>query len=265
MQASDRSKFTAVIMAGSRGAADPVAQSFGKSHKCLVEVAGQTMLWRVLETVGSSPHVDRVVLCIEQSWQHLPAIEERIASGALERLDAAGSPATSALRALDALAPPLLIVTADHPLLDTDMIDYFCSRARRGDVGVALARADLVLEKYPESVRTLLRFADGGYCGCNLFAINTPAARAAVTFWTTLESERKRPWRLIRMLGIGTLARYLCGRLTLGQALARFSRKLDLAAAAVEMPYAEAAIDVDKLTDLALVESILGARESRGV
>jgi len=258
-------RYTAVIMAGSRGVDEPVARAGGKSHKCLVEVAGVPMLTRVLETLESSPRVARIVVCIERSLQQFPAIEERIAAGTLERLDAAASPARSALQACDTLAGgfPLLIVTADHPLLDTAMIEHFCARASEGvDVSVGVARADLVLARYPESTRTLLRFADGDYCGCNLFSLNTAAARTAVMFWTRLESERKRPWRLIRMLGAGPLLRYLLGRLSLADALVVFSDKLRIEAQAVEMPFAEVAIDVDKLSDLALVESILSARES---
>ncbi len=268
MDTAGGTPYTAVVMAGSRGAADVVARAFGKSHKCLVDAGGQPMLIRVLEALDASEHVGRVVLCVEAAFHatDIPALQQRFASGTLERLDAAHSPAASALRACDALAQslPLLIVTADHPLLDPMMLDYFCRRAADcGDIGVGLTRAELVRERYPEAIRTLLRFADGAYCGCNLFALNTAAAGAAVRFWITMESDRKRPWRLIRMLGVRPLWRYLRGRLSLDEALATFSRKLELTAGAVVMPFAEAAIDVDKLADLALVESILKAREAR--
>lgn len=256
-------KYCAVIMAGSRGENDPVARASGKSHKCLVNVAGIPMLTRVLQTVESSPHVGRVVLCVEASLQGIPAIIERTGRDSFECLDAAGSPAASALRACEKYAGrlPLLIITADHPLLNSEMLDHFCSRARgRSDICVGLARADLVAARFPRSNRTLLRFSDAAYCGCNMFALNTPRASIAVAFWTRLESERKRPWRMIRMLGVGSLLRYLCRRLTLGDALASFSHKLGLEARAIDMPFAEAAIDVDKLSDLELVETIFTAR-----
>jgi hypothetical protein len=42
--------------------------------------------------------------------------------------------------------------------------------------------------------------------------------------------------------------------------MARISARLGVAVAAVKMPMAEAAIDVDKAEDLALVEQILGER-----
>ncbi len=40
--------FTALVLAASRGAADPVARAEGLSHKCLVDTAGTPMLLRVL-------------------------------------------------------------------------------------------------------------------------------------------------------------------------------------------------------------------------
>ncbi len=257
--------FTAVVMAGSRGPADPVALMSAKSHKCLVDVSGTPMLARVLDTLESSRRISRIVLCVEESMRPISWIEERIARGTLERLDAATSPAASAVRACDALAAalPLLIVTADHPLLDEEMIEHFCQRAHEcGDVAVGVVRANLVLEAYPQSTRTILRFADAAYCGCNLFALNTAAARTAATFWTTLESARKHPWRLIRILGARPLVRYWRGRLKLAEAMAMLSRKLRIEAGAVELPFAEAAIDIDKPSDLTLVESILNAREA---
>ena len=48
MSATER-RFTALILAGSRGPDDPVARQAGQTHKALVPVAGVPMvaLWRV--------------------------------------------------------------------------------------------------------------------------------------------------------------------------------------------------------------------------
>ena len=71
-------KYCAVIMAGSRGENDPVAKASGKSHKCLVEIAGIPMLIRVLDTGASSPHIGRAVLCVEPEVQNIPEVVERV-------------------------------------------------------------------------------------------------------------------------------------------------------------------------------------------
>jgi hypothetical protein len=57
--------------------------------------------------------------------------------------------------------------------------------------------------------------------------------------------------------------RYLLGQLTLEQALNGLSQRMGLQAGVIQMPFAEAAIDVDKVEDLHLVESILAERRKR--
>lgn len=256
-------RYTAIVMAGSRRGLDPMAAAAGVSHKCLVEAAGQTLLERVLETLAASPWVRHTVLCVEEAFAAPAFVHDYIERGMLTRLHAAGSPAASATRACELFGNdmPLLVVTADHPLLDGAMLDYFCSRApAAGDVAVAVAQASVVLGRFPDSTRTLLRFADGPFCGCNLFALNTAAAATVTRFWMTIEAQRKKPWRIVRLLGIWPLANYVAGRLPLTRALDVISAKLGVRAAAVSLPFAEAAVDVDKPEDLALVRSILERR-----
>jgi len=72
---------------------------------------------------------------------------------------------------------------------------------------------------------------------------------------------RKNPLKLARKLGIGIGAKYMLGRLTLKGAFDYAAKRIGITAAPVLLPYAEAAIDVDKPSDLALVESILMARQ----
>ena len=81
-----------------------------------------------------------------------------------------------------------------------------------------------------------------------------------VSFWRRVEQDRKKPWRMIRLLGPGTLLSFALGRLTLDAALAAFGRRTGTALAAVEMPFADAAVDVDRPGDLTLAESILARR-----
>jgi hypothetical protein len=161
---------------------------------------------------------------------------------------------------------PILVTTADHPLLTPAMVDYFCREAvaRDSDIVVALAPASVILRAHPETRRTFLAFRDGRYSGCNLFALMTPAALGAVDLWSGVERYRKRPWRLWRALGSVAFLLAVTRIFTLEQAVARLGARLGVRAAAVAMPFAEAAIDVDRPEDLELVERILAER-SEGV
>ena len=115
----------------------------------------------------------------------------------------------------------------------------------------------------PESLRGL--FAGGeldiaspaGYLNSQVFALMAPPAMRLPVLWLQIEQQRKKPWRVAGVFGPLLLLGYLLRLFTLDQAMARVSARLGLRVAAVKMPSAEAAIDVDKPEDLELVEAIL--------
>ena len=157
-----------------------------------------------------------------------------------------------------ALGTPLMVTTADHALLHPDWVRRFRADAPpSADVAVLLARHDVIERAAPGTKRTYLRFADGAWSGCNLFQFATPRSIAALDLWAQVEADRKRPWRIVRRLGVGTLLRYLSGRLTLVDAVAHLGRMAGLNAAAVATPHGLAAVDVDKPGDLDLVRALL--------
>jgi GTP:adenosylcobinamide-phosphate guanylyltransferase len=257
-------RFTALVLAGSRGPDDPVARHAGQTHKALVPVAGVPMLLRVLHTLRQSPCIGRLALCIDR-----PALEQLRNPAAAELLfdlrivEPGATPSMSVRRAIEELpdALPLLVTTADHALLTPAMVEHFCAAVpAEADVAVALATATVIRRAYPDSVRTYYRFGGEGYSGCNLFLLRGPAAVKVAAFWSEMERHRKRPWRLVAAIGPFTLLRFLLGALSLEAAMRRLSRIVGATVRAVEMPFAEAAIDVDKPADLTLAERILAQR-----
>jgi GTP:adenosylcobinamide-phosphate guanylyltransferase len=259
-------RFTALVLAGSRGPDDPVARAGGVAHKCLVPVAGVPMAVRVVETLAACPSVGRIALALEEPalLDELPALRPLVAAARLTLLLTAATPSLSVQRALDELpdALPLLVTTGDHPLLTPAMVEHFCGAALKtgADLVAGLTPSAAIRTAYPDAKRTYLRFRDERYSGANLYALLGPDARRAVAFWRRVEQERKRPWRLVRAFGWRALLAYLLGRLTLDEAMARASGIIGARVAAVVLPYAEAAIDVDKPADLALVERVFARR-----
>ncbi len=249
--------FTALVLAGSRGGGDPVAQAAGVEEKCLAPLLGKPMLSWVLETLSVSGRVARIAV----SATRPDLLEPLCKPHGAELLQAAGSPARSVLAAATALpAPyPLLIVTADNPLLTVARVEYFCAEALNKDAEIcaALVPSARIKAAFPESKRTYLRFRDERYSGANLFALKSAAALAAVDFWRQVEQDRKRPWKIVRAFGAGSLLAFLLNRLTLDQAMARASLTLGVQAAAIRIEEAEAAVDVDRAADLALAETLL--------
>jgi molybdopterin-guanine dinucleotide biosynthesis protein A len=256
--------FTALVLAGSRGATDPVAAAAGLPHKALVPVGGRPMLLRVTDTLRRCPEIGRIVLCLEDPslLERLPELAGPVAAGQIATVPAAPSPARSVLAALKQVPEPLplLVATADHPLLTPAMVRHFLGALGDADAAAAVASESVIAAAYPQTQRTYIRLRDGAYSGCNLFAFTAADAAAAAEFWTRVERYRKQPWRLFAAAGPRTLLAFLLGRLDLVAAADRLSAMLGLRVRVVTMPFAEAAIDVDKASDLALVEKIFASR-----
>jgi GTP:adenosylcobinamide-phosphate guanylyltransferase len=259
--------FTAIVLAADRGPGDPVATATGVPCKSLTPIGGIPMLFRVVKALKASGQIDTINLCgpPEPIVKRTPELADLISIGGVNWYANQATPSTSAYHVLQHLPEevPVLLTTADHALLDQRIVDHFCKEARACgfDVVIGIARHDTVKEAYPRTHRTATRLADGAYCGCNLFAFLTPRARIAADFWRQVEAQRKSPLRLIRVLGWTAVTRYLTGRLTLAEALNRVSGRLGFKAGAVIMPFPEAAIDVDSVSDRELVEQIVAERK----
>jgi GTP:adenosylcobinamide-phosphate guanylyltransferase len=252
--------WTVIVLAGQRPGTDPLAAAFGEKAKALVRIAGRAMLDRVLETVLSTPAVARVVVLGQSS--------ARLRRGAAHRDDPrvtwaeASSGISASLRTVvgSAIAPwPVLVTTADHPLLTREMVESFLTAGGDEDVAVAMVESATILASYPETKRTWLRFRDGAWSGANLFTLRGPAAVRALDLWSEVEQNRKRPLRLFWRFGPLFTLRALTRSIGLGDALTRVGRRFGVKARLIPLDYAEAAIDVDKPGDHALAERILQA------
>jgi hypothetical protein len=184
-----------------------------------------------------------------------------MASGAIGWLPPQATPSTSALSALEVVSveTPVLLTTADHALLKAEVVDYFCRevRATNCDVVAALASHTLTVATYPGMRRTRTRFSDGDFCGCNLFAFLTPASRKAADLWRRVENNRKRPLKMLSDLGWMVMLRYLFGLLSLKDALGHISGRMGLRVGAVILPFPEAAVDVDSVSDWHFAQAIV--------
>ena len=255
-------KFNAVVLAADRGPNDAVAAAAGVRAKCLTPVEGSPMLLRVIRALERSNRVESILLCgpAADVLGEAPELRQWIEDNRVRWIEPRASPSASAFAALESLPPgqPVLLTTCDHALLRPEMVRHFLAHASAGnlDVAVALAPHELVQSAYPRTRRTVLKFSDGHYCGCNLFAFLSPRGRDMARQWGRVENQRKKPVRVIGMVGWFSVLLYALGRLSLEGALQRISRQTGLAAGAVVMPFAEAAIDVDSAADLELAREI---------
>lgn len=258
---------TALVAAGRRPGTDPLAAAYGVEDKALIEIAGAPMLAHVLRTLVAHEAIGAIrVLCQDpERLRAHPAIAA-LADAEPARIGfAAGgdsvSQAVSNAIAADPAGFPFLLTTADNVLLDRAMLDHFIAVAKGADAAAAVVARSVFVARFPEARRTWLRFARGAYSGANLFWFGSGKARRALDLWRTIEQDRKRGRAVIAAFGMPILIGTAVRILSLRRAVAMAGKRLGLKAAAVELPFAEACIDVDKPEDHALAERLLAMRK----
>jgi len=249
--------WTALLLAGSRPGRDLMAEQFGVAVKALIPVAGAPMVARVARVLLAVPEIGRVRVIGPAALDTVLPKDAR-----LLRHEADGSIAQCLRQVLAEQAPPLplVVTTADHPLLSAETLRDFLQGARTADLSVAgVERAD-VLRRFGDTRRTWLRFRGGAYTGANLFAVTSRRALPAIEMWARVEQQRKSGLKLVRALGPGFLLAAAFRLLTAEGALRRAGARLGLDARAVILRDPLAAVDVDSAADHALVSAVLEGR-----
>ena len=254
----------AIILAGSRPDGDPLARANNVSAKALIPILGKPMLHHVASPLIRHPNIGDVEILAQD-------VESLNESSGMDGLDGNtvrfGKSCDTIAETIDQQLSrpdqnfPLFVTTADNPLLDSAMIDQFLQEGCAHDVAIAVVSKARLLEKYPESRRTWLKFSDENYSGANLFLFSSPEAGKLVRYWAEVEQDRKKGWRMLGIFGPWLLLQVLLRRLSIDQMAERVGDKIGLKVKIVAMDQPEACIDIDKQTDLEQVEEIMKARQ----
>lgn len=256
-------RWTAILLAGQRPGIDPLAHALGESRKAMVRVAGEAMLSRVATTLLAAPSIGRIVVMAQTpellfegdcAWMR---DEPRIAT---VHSDSGIATSVAAVAGGEAAPWPVLVTTADHPLLTVPMVEAMIAGAGNADVAVGVVGRRVLLAAYPDNQRTWLKFKGEAWSGANLFALRSDRAQVALGLWSEVERDRKKAIKLIAHFGPWLAIRAITRTITLEAAMAAVGAKFGMVARPVALPFAEAGIDVDKVSDHALAERILAGR-----
>jgi len=247
---------TAVVLAG--GPQDEVAKlQAGVPNKAFLTIAGKTLVERTIEGLRASHTVDRVIVVAPLSMHEF--LRKNVA---VDEIRTDGVKIRESLRNGLAGLPPddlVLIAASDMPILTGAAVDDFVERAQRADpdVGYGCLEKSVHLVRFPDVPHTWAPLRDGTFCGGGLFVIKPRALPALEHVIEQLGAVRKNPLRLASLLGWKTLVRFALRRLTIAQAEARASQILGHSVRAIVSPYAQTAVNVDRITDVALAERLV--------
>lgn len=248
---------TCVVLAG--GPPDDVARTQpGAINKAFVRVTGVAMVERTLRALRSSSNIGRVIVVAPAAANGDPALAQ-----ADERRDDGEKIRTSLANGLRDL--PLddivLVSTSDLPILSTASIDDFVLRVIEADADLAYGCLEkrVHMAKYPQVPHTWAHLREGTYCGGGFIAIKPRVLPKLEQFIEALGAARKNPLRLASLFGWDVLFRFAFRRLSISSAERRASQILGASVRAIPSPYAETGVNVDRVSDIALAEALLGS------
>ena len=251
-----------LVLAGQRsGTLDPLARDAGVSHKCLVPVAGQSLIGRVLTTIEQALPASPIFVSIEDEavLDSEPTVVRLRQQGRLTVVPAKFNLVDSVRAASEVSGFPLLITTADNALLTADALHAVASEggSDRSQALLVMASRHDIQAAHQGGKGRYYEFRDGGYSNCNLFWLGDQAALRAAEAFREGGQFLKVAGRMARAFGLLNLLLFRLKVLTLDQGFSAASRRLGVRVRALVLRDGRLAIDVDDRRSKEMVEEIL--------
>ena len=228
-------------------------------HKALLDMAGKPMAQWVLDALGASTRVGRVVVvglpegCGLTCMKSLTFVPDQ--GNMLSNMEAG---AKELLKA-NPQHRQVLVAASDAPAVRTDMIDWLIDTIVKTDKDIYynVIPQEVMEKRFPGSRRTFTHLKDLVLTGGDVNAINTRVFSSESPLWGRIIAARKNPIEQARLIGLDTVFLLLIRQITLERALKNITHRLGVTGQAIVCPYAEMGMDVDKPHQLELMRSDL--------
>lgn len=250
--------YNAIILAG--GENKGLGQGTAERYEALIEIAGKPMVVLVAEALAATGKISGIFV-IGPS----PELQNcRFPDGTT--VLAAGSSIMETIQIGMAALPesrPVLVVTADIPLLTPEAVDDFleqCAKAGSAEFYYPIVEREINEQRYPGNRRTYVRLQEGVFTGGNIFLVDPAIVSRCNKLAERIFAFRKNPLKLCRLIGWRFVFKFIFRRLTLREVERQFSAVLGIHGAVILSGFPEVGIDVDKPSDLALVKDAFALR-----
>jgi GTP:adenosylcobinamide-phosphate guanylyltransferase len=254
----DEPEIDAIVLAGGTIRDEEFRKAVGVDRRPLIEVLGKPMVQWVVEVLRASRCIGRVVVLgppdlLEASV--LAMVDAVVEEGADE--------VDNLYRGIEALpgAVRIVMVASDLALLTPEALDDLLENAPAdADVVVPVCEAGSIGREFADHEWVFVKTRDGSFTGASCFLLRPEALLARRAWIERVFAARRSKWQLIRMWGIGFSLRALLRRVTLAEAEAHIGKVVGVRGRVYVSRFPELTVDVDRLSDVALVEQHLRRR-----
>jgi molybdopterin-guanine dinucleotide biosynthesis protein A len=247
----------ALVLAG--GPSDAVAKTQpGAPNKAFVRIGDETLVERVIRALRASVWIDRIIVVAPSGVRDDPALAlaDDVRPDGVKIRDSLRN-GLEGLPAFDLV----LVAASDLPVLTAESIDDFARRAHHidPDLGYGCVERRAHLARYPRVPHTWAHLRDGTFCGTGFVVIKPRVLPTLERFVEHLGAARKNPFALASLFGWDVLVKFVFRRLSIADAEARATSIVGAPVRAIVSPYPEIAVNVDRVSDIALAEELVGS------
>lgn len=262
----DTHRVNAIVPAGSGTKAKDSPESLenicGVSNKALIPVEGKILVEYVVDALKGCKFVDKIVV-VGPVGDLAPALHAKVE----QIIPPRDSMLDNGLAGVDALAAelPVLLATADAPLLQSSHIDTFLGACDSHDAQMLwpIINKNLNDEKFPGTKRTYVRLKEATFTGGNLLLADPAILHKNRELYAQVLASRKSPLKLFSILGFVFIAKFILSQaglpvLPISALEQRIGEILGgIRVKGILCPDPEVGIDVDKMEDLELVKNAI--------
>lgn len=248
----------AIVLAGAANTG-PLKDVSPAASEAMILISGRPMISYVLSALLESEKIGRVIVVGPSDVADANFGLDR--SERIEYLPSADSMIENLLLGLEKLAGQhrVLVVTSDVPLLTSEAVDDFIMRCKSVDADVyyPIVSEETNVSRFPGVERTYVNLKEGTFTGGNLALVAPDALTRGRRVIEQAFQMRKKPVKLARLLGFRFIVKFGMRRLSLHEIEQRAADILGYRGVAIVSPFPEVGIDVDKPSDIEVVERAL--------
>lgn len=252
-----------IIMAGGQPAPeDPMYAYTPNGVKAQIDMAGRTMLERVVDALQGSKYIEDIVvvglgsdmdMTFQRPIHHLPD------HGGMISNIVAG---VKFLRQHKPDTQIAMACSADVPTITSAIIDDFVESCQPFDKAVYynLVTREVMEKRFPHSNRTYVKLKGIDVAGGDVIIAQVDLVDTHEDLFVSLTNARKHAWQIARIVGFSTLIKLLLRQLSIQDMEKKGHDILGRPIKAVMTSHAEIAMDADKPSQVDMLRQDLISR-----
>jgi len=249
----------AVVLAGGK---ENKLKQYGE-NKALIKIKAKPMIEYVLDALLEVDEINRIVI-VGPKDKLTTTLEAKV----YKIVEASDSILQNLIKGIEAIGDTdrILVVASDIPMITPQAVKDFLALTRREDADLyypIISKEDND-KKFPGVKRTYVKLKDGIFTGGNLFLLKPGIIQKCLTQAEWILVNRKKPWKIAKILGWIFVIKLLLGTLDIAQLEKRASKVLGIKVLGIKSSYPEIGTDVDKPSDIEIVKRYIAGKSVEG-